>query len=237
VAAGVPDAIANSIAHRTKLAEAEKYLASQEAARENQGAGLDDSRQQPPADDGATSEGWTPEVRDALEDGLGEVPAKAIADEIARLRAELAEVKSQAQVSVEATRAQHRAAAAETLNKAVGELAGRFPGLVRDGILDPSVGQTAAAILHTPLIGGDLNKALEQAARMRFPEAGGTSRQSNQTAPARDTLAPEPSPQPAGDQLSERDRFARLARAAGQFSNNEGRAVEELQRLKRQLGR
>lgn len=235
VAAGVPDAIANSIAHRTKLADAEKYLASQEGKSENRAAGLDEPPPQGIPAKSATPAGWaTPEVLESLSEAMGEAPASAIVQEFRRMQAELDAVKGQAQMSVEATKAQHRAAAQAALDSAVGELSGRFPGLVRDGVVDVSVRQTAAALLHTPLIGGDLNKALEQAARLRFPEAAGGSRQATAPAQARDTAAPSPMPQPSAKPLTPRELFARQAQIAGRFANDPQRAAAEMRKLRQQ---
>ena len=217
---GTPAAIANSIAHRTKLGEAEKYLADLESRGDNGRAGLDAQAPQGlPTSSATPASELAPEVRESLEAELGEVPARAIAEELSRLRAELAEVRGQAQVSIDATRAQHRAAAQSTLDSAVGELAGRFPGLVRDGVLDPSVGQTAAALLNTPLVGGDLSKALEMAASARFPEVEATSRQTTEPTRTRDTSAPSARQQPSAQPLSDRDKFLRLAEVAGKHAN------------------
>lgn len=231
--------MANLIAHRGKLSKAEEHLARVEAKADNTPAGLDEQASQGIPASSATPDGQlAPEGLDQLlkEGGLDEVPARAIVDELSRLRAELAEVRGTAQVSIDATRAQHRAAAKSTLDSAVGELSGRFPGLVRDGVLDPSVGQTAAALLNTPLVGGDLSKALEMAARERFPEVEAKSRQTTKPTRTRDTEAPSASPQQSSQPLSDRDKFKRQAALLGKHRNDPDKAVAELNKLNRRLG-
>lgn len=232
----VPAAIANSIAHRTKLAEAEKYLAGLDSQPDNARAGLDASSPQGIPASSATPAGWaTPEVHESLSEALGEAPASAIVQEFQRMRAELDAVKGQAQMSVEATKAQHRAAAQAALDSAVGELSGRFPELVRDGIVDLAVRQTAAAILHTPLIGGDLTKALEQAARMRFPEVAEPPRQTNKQPQTRDLPAPGGRRQESEAPLKPQDQFKKIAAVMGQHLNNPEKAVAEAQKLRRRF--
>lgn len=229
--------IANLIAHRGKLSAAKKRIAQLESASDNSGAGLDEQASQGiPAASATPAGAPAPEVLERFQEaGLDEVPATAMAQELAALRAELAQVRQEARFSADAARAQHRQAAQGALDAAVGELAGEFPGLVRDGVTDPAVLKTAGALLQTPLIGGDLSKALRQAAAMRFPEVQGASRQTKQPTQTRDTNAPAPRQQSPSPPKKPVDQFKLIARTLGDNRNDVPKALAEANRLKKRM--
>jgi len=217
---GLAPGLARALARNTPRKEAQEFLQQQRDRLQSAPAGQSVDPVSAPTGYEAPRFDAS-EVLRAVEAEAGEATAKAVADLYASVQADAAEAKRIAtatahDIAARQDREQWRAAA--------DGLTGRFPGLVRDGRLNPdqSLIQSALALkMHGPDgIRGNHAASLEAAARMQFGEAP-PSRQSTTATPTPQTPTPGATPQPVGSQpLTGKDAVERMLSIEREHRNN-----------------
>lgn len=235
IALGMPKPAARQLAYRTPLEESTAFLSQMEAAGHNGGAGQAAPSAENPAT-GRVPAPASPDIEARLtEQGVEVDTASAIAGEINALRAELAQVKSQAATAASLTESQHRSKARADFESAVGELSGQYPDLVSEGKLHADVADAMQDFLSMPKYAGNAHGAMQRACQAILGPAGTPSGQKQSKAPKPSTTAPAPkAPGADAPPLDRYEAAVRLAQTAGKFQNDPQKLAAT---LKQQAGR
>lgn len=183
---GIGASLAKALARNVGRKEAREFLDSRRANLQSPSAG------QPVAPISAPTGYERPEANVAeilrtVESEAGEATAKAVGDLYASLSAQVHQTQQMVQ---ESQMRQHQATERAEWMGAADGLSGRFPGLVREGRVNPEVAGYAASLFASGPLAGNKAAALETAAKLVYGQESASARQPTTATPAPRTPTP-----------------------------------------------
>jgi hypothetical protein len=228
---GYTEAEAKVLAHNTSRKEARNILDSKREKLQSGRVAQSAPSPEAPPSAGAARDALA-EVASRLSGSLGDEDARAVAEALSPVFAELESLRAQVQgINGVFQERQVQDARSQVLS-AAGELSGQFPALLRGQNIDPAVAAVALPLLSDEAspFHGRPREALEAACRAAYGSVA-SPRQAPTTAKGRDTSAPSPlgvsSTVPIhGHQVAER-----IAEISRKYANDPAKADAEVSRL------